>query len=272
MPHVAVRDANFFYTDEGAGEPVLFIHGLTWDHTLWDHQVAALKSDYRCIAVDLIGHGQTPDVDQEYSFFDIADYMAGLLDALNIESAHVVGLSMGGMTAMPMALEHPARVRSLALLDTDAMAEDPARAAGYHQLGDAIVEHGWPSVSETVANILFAAPFMAIEANKTAVLAKLNANPRESIGGRALRTVTKRTNLIPRLGQVPVATTVIVGELDIATTPDKAEAIAAAIPGAELVRIPEAGHHTPLENPGAVTAALARHLDRASVKVAAGTR
>ncbi len=272
MPQVAVRDANFFYTNEGSGDPVLFIHGLTWDHTLWDHQVAALKADYRCIAVDLIGHGQTPDVDHEYSFFDIADYMAGLLEALDIESAHIVGLSMGGMTAMPMALEHAAKVRSLALLDTDGMDEDPAKAAGYHQLGAAIVEQGWPSVSETVANILFGPPFMAVEANKAMVLAKLNANPRESIGGRALRTVTNRTNLIPGLREVRVPATVIVGELDIATTPDKSEAIAAAIPGAELVRIPEAGHHSPLENPDAVTSALVRHLERAGAKVPAGSR
>ena len=269
MPQVSVRDANFFYIDEGAGEPVLFIHGLTWDHTLWDHQVTALKRDYRCIAVDLIGHGQTPDVEHEYSFFDIAEYMAGLLDALEIESAHIVGLSMGGMTAMPMALEHAAKVRSLALLDTDAMNEDQAKAAGYHQLGDAIVQQGWPSVSEPVANILFAAPFMGEAENKAMVLEKLNANPRESIGGRALRTVTSRTNLIPRLAEVTVPTTVIVGELDVATTPDKAEAIAAAIPGAELVVIPGAGHHSPLENPAAVTAALSRHLERAGAKVPA---
>lgn len=268
MPHIAVRDANFFYTDQGSGEPVLFIHGLTWDHTLWDHQVAAVSGEYRCIAVDLIGHGQTPDVDHEYSFFDIADYMAGLLDALNIDAAHIVGLSMGGMTAMPMALEHPAKVRSLALLDTDAQAEDPAKAAGYHQLGDAIITSGWPAVAEPVANILFGAPFMGDPEKRAMALAKLNGNPTESIGGRALRTVTNRTNLLPRLGAVAVPTTVIVGELDIATTPDKSEAIATAIPGAELVRVPNAGHHSPLENPSAVTAALAGHLARSRLAVA----
>jgi pimeloyl-ACP methyl ester carboxylesterase len=270
VPFATVRDATFFYTDEGQGDVVLFIHGLTWDHTLWDAQVAALRDRYRCIAVDLIGHGQTADVDHDYTFFDLADYMAGLLETLAVERAHVVGLSMGGMTAMPMALSHPRRVRSLALLDTDAQAEGAEKAAGYQQLGAAIVEHGWPAVSETVAAILFGAPYLSVPANKESALRKLNANQREAVGGRALRTVTHREDLLQRLGAISVPTTVIVGELDVATTPDKSAAMAAAIPGATLVTIPAAGHHSPLENPAAVTAALEAHLIRADPTVPAG--
>ena len=262
MPTQAVRDATFFYTDTGSGDPVLFIHGLTWDHTLWDHQVEALSGSYRCIAVDLIGHGQTPDVDHEYSFFDLADYLAGFLDALGIERAHVVGLSMGGMTAMPLALEHPGKVRSLALLDTDAKAEAAETVAAYHGLGNAIISAGWAAVAEPVAEILFGAPYLSDPARKTAVIEKLCGNQQEPVAGRALRTVTNRTDLLPRLGSIGVPTVVIVGELDSATTPDKAEAIAAAIPGARLVKVPDAGHHSPLENPEVVTAALREHLAR----------
>jgi 3-oxoadipate enol-lactonase len=263
MPTQTVRDATFFYTDTGSGDPVLFIHGLTWDHTLWDHQVAALSGSYRCIAVDLIGHGQTPDVEHDYSFFDLADYMAGFLDGLGIERAHIVGLSMGGMTAMPLALEHPEKVRSLALLDTDAKPEAPEMVAAYEGLGNAVIAAGWAAVAEPVAGILFGAPYLSDPARKAAVIEKLCSNRQEAVAGRALRAVTGRTNLIPRLGGIAVPTVVIVGELDAATTPDKAEAIAAAIPGAKLVKAPNAGHHSPLENPEAVTAALWEHLARA---------
>ncbi len=263
MPTQTVRDATFFYSDTGAGDPVLFIHGLTWDHTLWDHQVAALSNSFRCIAVDLIGHGQTPDVDHDYSFLDLADYMAGFLDGLGIERAHIVGLSMGGMTAMPMALEHSAKVRSLALLDTDARSEAPETVAAYTALGSAILTAGWAAVAEPVAGILFGAPYLSDPARKAAAIEKLCANSQEPVAGRALRAVTGRTDLLPRLGTITVPTTVIVGELDAATTPDKAEAIAAAIPGATLVKIPNAGHHSPLENPEAVTAALEAHLANA---------
>jgi pimeloyl-ACP methyl ester carboxylesterase len=263
MPTATVRDATFYYNDEGAGDPVLFIHGLTWDHTLWDHQVAALKDSYRCIAVDLIGHGQTPDVDHEYSFFDLADYMAAFLRAVGAPSAHIVGLSMGGMTAMPMALEHPHSVKSLVLVDTDAQPESPEKVAAYGQLGQAVLAMGWQAVAEPVANILFGAPYLSDPARKAAVLEKLAANDMEAVAGRALRTVTNRVDVLDRLGIISVPVTVIVGELDIATTPDRAEAMAAAIPGAKLVRIPGTGHHSPLENPEAVTAALREHLARA---------
>ncbi len=263
MPTVTVRDATFFYTDQGAGDPILFIHGLTWDHTLWDHQVAALKDTYRCIAVDLIGHGQTPDVDHEYSFFDLADYMAALLHAIGIPAAHVAGLSMGGMTAMPMALEHPHSVLSLALLDTDAQAESPEKVAAYGQLAQAAQAVGWGPVAEPVASILFGAPYLSDPDRKAAVIAKLVSNNVEAVGGRALRTVSNRAGIVDRIGAISAPTTVIVGELDTATPPDRAEAMAAAIPRAALVVIPGAGHHAPLENPDAVTAALREHLARA---------
>ncbi len=266
MPAVRVRDIDFFFTDQGTGEPVLFIHGLTWDHTLWDHQVAALRGRYRCIAVDLIGHGRTPDAEHDYTFFDLADYMAGLLDALNIESAHIVGLSMGGMTAMPMALVHPGKVRSLALLDTDAQPEGAEKAAAYQQLATAALTHGWAAIAEPVSQILFAQPFLSDPANRQAVIAKLSANhPPNTV--RALRAVTGREDISGRIGAIRVPTVVIVGEMDIATTPDRAEAMASAIPGATLVTIPGAGHHSPLEEPAAVTAALEAHLARASSAV-----
>lgn len=264
MPFVHVRDVDLFYTDEGEGEPILFIHGLTWDHTLFDAQVNALNNRYRCVAVDLIGHGQSGDLDRDYSFFELADYMDAFLAAVGIESAHVAGLSMGGMTAMPLALEHPGRVRSLVLLDTDAGPEAPERAAGYEQLAAIALQQGWAPVAEAVVGILFGAPFLSDPTKKQWAIDKLSASRPEGVA-RALKTVVTRKGILDRLGGIGVPTTVIVGELDVATTPDKAEAMAAAIPGATLVRIPDAGHHAPLEQPEAVTAAIVAHLGRAAV-------
>lgn len=263
MPHVRVNDVDLFYAEQGAGDPVLFIHGLTWDHTLFDAQVEALKDRYRCIAVDLIGHGQSGDVDHDYSFFDLARYMAAFLDQIGVESAHLAGLSMGGMTAMPMALEHPDRVRSLILLDTDAGPEAPERVAGYDQLASIAVQQGWDPVAEAVVGILFGTAFLADNGHKQWAIERLSASRPESVA-RALRAVTGREDISSRINAISVPTTVIVGELDVATTPDKAEAMAAAIPGATLVRIPDAGHHSPIEQPQRVTEAILAHLARAS--------
>lgn len=270
MPQAQVGEVTFWYEERGAGEPVLFLHGLTWDHTLWAAQIAALESEFRCIAVDLIGHGRTPDLPRDYSLWDESEYVAAFLESLGVPSAHVVGLSMGGMIAMRLALRHPEKVRSLALLDTDAGPEEPSRAATYHQLADAVVSAGWESVADQVAAILFGAPYLAVARHRQEVIAKLAANPRESIARRALRAVTERDDLASLLGQIRVPTVVIVGELDAATPPERAERLAAAIPGAQLVRIPEAGHHTPLERPGEVTEALRQHLSRAVAFFASG--
>lgn len=269
MATARAGDVTFWYEERGTGEPVLFLHGLTWDHSMWDAQVAALSTEYRCLALDLIGHGRTPDVDHEYSFWDLASYVARFLDEIGVPSAHVVGLSMGGMTAMRLALRHPGRVRSLALLDTDAGPEDPAKAAGYHQLAEAVVAQGWEALADQVAAILFGAPFLSRPENRGFVRAKFAANPVESIAYHALRCVTQRDDVRGQLGQIAVPTTVIVGELDVATPPAKAEEIAASIPGARLVRIAAAGHMSPLEAPEAVTAILRDHLAAATAAFAA---
>ncbi len=270
MPQARAGEVTFWYEERGSGEPVLFLHGLTWDHTLWEHQVAALEPEFRCIAVDLIGHGRTGDLGREYSLWDEAEYIAALLEALGVPSAHVVGLSMGGMIAMRLALRHPEKVRSLALLDTDAGPEEPVRAAAYHQLAEAVLAAGWEVVAEQVAAILFGAPYLAVPRQREAAIAKLLANPRESIARHALRAVTERDDLTSLLGQIRMPATVIVGELDAATPPERAERLAAALPGARLVRIPEAGHHTPLERPSEVTEALREHLQRAVAFFASG--
>jgi pimeloyl-ACP methyl ester carboxylesterase len=113
----AVRVA---FEETGAGVPVLFLHGAGLTHRLWDPQVERLRDRYRCIAVDLRGHGETTcdaDVDT-YLVEDHAEDVRDLLDGLGIDRAHVVGLSLGGMVALAFGLAHPERVISLATMGT----------------------------------------------------------------------------------------------------------------------------------------------------------
>jgi 3-oxoadipate enol-lactonase len=103
------------YLDVGAGTPVVLIHGLAGDYTAWLAQVEALRHDYRVIAFDNRGAGQSTQVDEPVSTQDLADDTLALMDYLGIERAHVVGRSMGGAVAQHMALKAPGRVISLAL-------------------------------------------------------------------------------------------------------------------------------------------------------------
>lgn len=103
------------YVEEGAGFPVLLIHGLAGDHAAWDPQVAAWKSRHRVVAPDNRGAGASTQVDEPVTTRELAGDMLALMDALRIERAHIVGRSMGGAVAQHIALMAPERVQSLAL-------------------------------------------------------------------------------------------------------------------------------------------------------------
>src|SRR5262245_10865251 len=115
MPRVTVGDIGMHYVEVGDGEPVVLIMGFGGDHQSWGFQLPALAGAYRVIAFDNRGAGQTDAPDHPYSTRQMAADTAGLIDALGIDHAHVIGVSMGGMIGQELAIAYPARVRSLQL-------------------------------------------------------------------------------------------------------------------------------------------------------------
>ena len=113
---IDVDETPIAWREAGEGAPVLFLHGLGMTRTGWDAQLEALAEGYRCVAWDMPGYGVSEPL-VEFSLAAAADSAAMLIDRLG-GSAHVVGLSMGGMIALQLALRHPECVRSLSLIDT----------------------------------------------------------------------------------------------------------------------------------------------------------
>jgi pimeloyl-ACP methyl ester carboxylesterase len=118
MPAIRVGNVELYYRDDGAGQPVLFIQGLGVDHRGWAPVCAPLSKRFRCISFDNRDVGRSSQVNAPYDVVDMAGDALGLLDALEIERADVVGVSMGGVIAQEIAIRHPERVRRLALLST----------------------------------------------------------------------------------------------------------------------------------------------------------
>ncbi len=118
MPVVRVKDIDMYYEIHGAGEPVVLIAGLATDHTLYRGIMPQLAARYQVIMFDNRGVGQTDKPDIPYSIEMMADDTAGLLDALGITQAHILGASMGGRIATALALQHPQQVKSLILVST----------------------------------------------------------------------------------------------------------------------------------------------------------
>ncbi|MFD0663020.1 alpha/beta fold hydrolase [Thermocatellispora tengchongensis] len=108
-------------TDTGDGAPVLFLHEYAGDHRSWSRQVAELKDDYRCITYAARGYlpSDVPTSPSAYSWRQAVDDAITVLDVLEVETAHVVGLSMGGYTAVQLGLRHPDRVRSIMAVASD---------------------------------------------------------------------------------------------------------------------------------------------------------
>lgn len=258
MPRLHVEDTG------GDGPPVLFAHGLLWDTRLFAPQVAALRDRHRCIAYDHRGQGRSEVTADGYDMDTLAADAAALIERLGTAPVHFVGLSMGGFVGLRLAIHRPELLRSLVLIDTSAEPEARAKVPRYRMLNFVARWFGFGPVVDRVMPILFGPSFLgdpARAAERAEYRARLLALDR--IGTpRAVRGVIERAGVADQLHRVRTPTLVLVGEEDGATPPERAEALAIGIAGAQLVRIPGAGHTSTLEQPAAVNAALAGFLAR----------
>jgi pimeloyl-ACP methyl ester carboxylesterase len=254
---VRVQGTRLHVEDTGGGGPaIVFSHGLLLSTRLWDAQVDALRSDFRCIAYDHRGQGRSEVPDARCIDMDAcAGDAAALVEALGVAPCHFVGLSMGGFVGMRLAARRPELLRSLSLLETSA---DPEPNAAKYRLLNVVARFVGPwAVAGRVMPILFGRSFLSdpVRAPERERWRAVIAGNRRSIW-RAVNGVIERQGIHEELARLRVPTLVVVGEEDVATVPAKAERIAGAIAGARLVRVPRAGHSSPVEEPVAVTAAL----------------
>lgn len=222
------KPADLFYVDEGAGEPVLFLHGLAGDHGVFSNQAADLSRDYRSIRVDARGHGQSPVPPGPWSITDFAGDFAELLDRLQLPSAHVVGHSAGGVFAMSMALEYPMRVKSLFLVGTSAELKAEIAEKSYRR---------WAGVAEEIG--------LEAALKDAGLPVPAGARPEHGLGfARSCRAICRLAEepLAPRLGGIRVPAAFVAGEKD-PFGPGGSVKASRAVPGAELQILEGQGHY-----------------------------
>ena len=252
----------------GAGEPLLLIHGLGATSGFWGEPfLAALAAEFDVIAYDQRGVGASSPSDGPFSIADLADDAAALLDALDIDAAHVAGASMGGMVAQELALRHPGKVRSLVLGCTYAGGEgstitdrallrpylDAIRSGDVElvartgfELNMAPAARERPRSYRTYRTLTFAAPV-----------------PRAVVIEQARATATHDTSA--RLGDITAPTTIVHGDLDLMLVVANARHIAGLVPHARLEIMEGVGHVFWLEEP-----AWSARLVIESIRVAVG--
>ena len=252
------------YVEAGVGEPVLLVMGFGGDHLAWGMQLPVLAQRYRVIAFDNRGVGQSDVPDHPYTTRMMADDAAGLLAALGVEGAHVIGLSMGGMIAQELALSHPGRVRTLQLHATYARPDGYLRAlvAAWRAVRSAL---GREEALRTMALWLFtpAAYNERPEFVETVLQTALASPHPQSLTGflRQSEAVVAHDTLY-RLSAIRCPTLVSVGDEDVLVPPRFSRELAARIPGAELVVIPRGGHVCLWEHPDAFNDVCLSFLDK----------
>lgn len=266
MPMIAVNGTKLYYEDTGpgsTGQTIAFSHGLLWGTEQFAPQIAALRGRYRCIAWDHRGQGRSDADHRDTIGLELVWHDAArLLEQLNSGPVHFCGLSMGGFVAMRMAAFRPDLVRSLILIETSSEQEPLENVKRYRLLTRVVKLLGPRVVMRRVREIMLGKAILTDAARRGEVERFSELMSRRKDIWRAVNGVVDRAPIHGELGRITVPTLILVGEEDVATTPEKAERMAAGIAGARLVRLPRAGHSSTVEEPAAVIAAVEEFLAR----------
>ena len=257
MPKLRINDTELYYEIQGAGQPLVLIHGLGSSARDWEFQVPEFSIKFQVVTFDLRGHGQSDKPPGPYSIPMFAADTAGLLKALKLESAHIVGISLGGGVALQLAIDAPSLVKTLVIVNSG-----PAIVGigdeGKKEIDSrvALVEKmGMRGMGQALAARLFPKPEHASLA-ATFVERWTENDPRAYID--ALWSMVG-WNVTDRLSSIRCPTLVVSADQDYSPVALK-EAYVKLMPNAELVVIPDSHHAVPLEQPQAFNAAIAQFL------------
>jgi pimeloyl-ACP methyl ester carboxylesterase len=169
LPVIEVNNINIYYASAGQGEALIMLMGLGADHSGWNSQVPFFKKYYRVIAPDNRGVGKSDKPKGPYSITMMADDTLALMKALNIEKAHIMGESMGGMIAQEIAINYPQRVRKLVLVSTYAR-DDQSSSGSTSELFKEVQTTG--KVGSSLINLAFNKPLNRVFVK---VMARINS-------------------------------------------------------------------------------------------------
>lgn len=262
MSYLQTADGHLAYREAGSGPPLVLLHGGFTDHRIWEAQIRTFAATHRVIAYDARGHGASDNATKP---FRSADDLAALLEGLHASPAVLVGLSMGGATAVDCALEHPHLVRALVVsgigtserLFTDPWTQDVVDAQ-QRALKEGDLE-GWGDAFSRVT----VGPYRAADDVDAEVVRKVRE--------MALNTLHKHrpdepdtrvavTGTWERVGGIGVPVCAINGGLDAPDSLAMAERLIELVPDGRTVTVPGAAHYPNMEDPHRFDAELAAFL------------
>lgn len=260
---ISINNFSMAYTDEGQGLPVLFVHGYPLNRLMWQPQVDELSKIVRVIAPDLRGHGDSQAAPGPYSMEMFADDLNALLDALGITQKIVLcGLSMGGYAAFIFYRKYASRLAGLVLTSTRAAPDSTEARLARMQAANVAREQGLNAIVEgMLPRILSPKTYQTQPRLVEQVRAIMLKTSLEGVLGD-LTGLRERPDSTPILAQISVPTLVLPGADDPIVPLAEAQAMHAAIPGARLQIIQDAGHLPNMENSAAFNQAMRKFLEK----------
>ncbi|MDG1279548.1 MAG: alpha/beta hydrolase [Algoriphagus sp.] len=251
MAEIDINGAKIYYQDTGMGEEtIVFSHGLLYSNRMFQDQIDFLKTNYRVIAYDHRGQGQSESIGP-FDMETLTEDAAQIIKKLVKGPVHFAGLSMGGFVGMRLAARHSKLIKSLILLDTSANPEPVENLPKYKMLNGIVKWFGViPPVANQVMPIMFAQSWLNDPINKESIKfwkKQLSSN-KKSITG-PVEGVIYRKGVENELSKINCPAMIIVGDEDVATKPEKAKFIQMGIKGSKLHMVTGAGHSSSIEKP-----------------------
>jgi 3-oxoadipate enol-lactonase len=253
------------YVRRGSGEPMLLIQGMSGNHLSWGEPfLTELERDFDLVAYDHRGVGKSSRVTDPFTIGDLADDAAAVLDALGWDSAHVVGISMGGMVAQELALRHPQRVRTLTLGCTYCGGEGSALTSNevFAKLAEAMMSGDRDRAIATSYEVNISPGYGADQSAYGTFYEMATALPTPVPVIMLQAQAVQSHDTLSRLGEIRAPTLVIHGTLDEMLPYSNAVLIAARIPGAQLVTLEDVGHMFWWEQPERSAQAIRELVER----------
>ncbi|MGR4049734.1 alpha/beta fold hydrolase [Kosakonia cowanii] len=260
LQQVRINGTLYRYRDIGEGPTLLFAHGLFASHHIFAAQVQALSHSYRCIVLDMPGHGLSGYDPAGWTLDDLSGDLALMIDELALGTVTIVGQSQGAMVALRLAARHPELLAGLVLIGTSARAELPERLENWRRQRETLL-NGSDAAREALFSIIQtyvnSSDWLQHHPHEAAKeRAMMHAHDREGLALALDAAVFNRGDITHLLPTIAVPTLVIVGEEDRATPVELSKEIAALLPDAQLLTLAKTGHHPPTEAAEAVTAAI----------------
>lgn len=244
-------------TGRNDGPVVVLSNSLGATHRMWAPQLEALEQRFRVVRYDTRGHGESTVPLGPYTIDDLADDLVALLDRFDVTRAHLVGLSLGGMTAMRVAARNPGRVDRLVLLCTGTRLPP---ASAWTDRAAVVREHGCDAVAHAVVQRWFTLEYLTAHPDlETAYVSMVADTPAEGYAGccEAIAALDLRDDL----SMIAAPTLAIAGSDDPATPPGKLEEIANGVKDGRLLVVSHAAHLANAERPDVITPAIIEHLE-----------